>query len=106
MAAVVFTVEGTTKDGKKARVTVTLKKFCACKPTHPNCQEEAQRDLVPKVQKVLAEFSSDELFWLEGKVNPNFFVRVMEMVTEVLEAVCITVRSDHLQGADVKVELL
>ncbi len=106
MAGVVFTVEGTTKDGKKVRLTVSLKKFCVCKPSHPNCQEDAKPLADEKLKKVLSQFESSELFWLDNKVNPNLFVKVMEMITEVLETVCITAKTDHLQGATVGVELL
>jgi hypothetical protein len=41
---------------------------------------------------------------MDGKLHPNFIVEVLEEITEVLEAVCVTAKSEHLQGADVKVE--
>ena len=104
MAEVVYTIEGTTKDGKKVELTVKLKKFCRCKPSHPNCQKDAEPILEKKVKKLLSEIESKDLFWLENRVNPNFFVKVMEAVTEAMETVCITTRSDHLQGAEVLVK--
>jgi len=105
MAAVVLKAEGKTKDGKPVKIEVTLKKFCHCKPTHPECDKEAQKIAEFKLAEVLTEFNSDEIFWLEGKINPNFYVRVMEVVAEILEDVCVTARSTHLQGAQLKVEV-
>jgi threonine synthase len=106
MAGVVFVAEGQTKDGKKFKVEVTLKKFCRCKPGKDNCQEEAKALAAEKLSQLLSHFESSQLFWLENQINPNFFMAVMEAVTEVLEDVCVTARSSHLQGAQVKVEPL
>jgi hypothetical protein len=104
--AVQFVIDGTTKDGKKVKVTVTLKKFCACKSSHPNCEEDAKKLAPEKVKPVLARWESNKILWLDNKVHPNFIIEVLEEITEVLEAVCVTARSEHLQGADVKVEIL
>jgi hypothetical protein len=104
MAGITFTAQGTTKDGKEAKVEVILKSFCKCKK--PNCEELAKQYAEEKYKQVLKEFESSQLFWLENQVNPNLVLRLMEKTTEVLEAVCLTVRSNHLQGAQVKVELV
>jgi hypothetical protein len=104
MAGVTFVSEGTTKDGKKVKLTVILKKFCRCKATHPDCENEAKKYADEKLKKLLKETESSQLYWLEGQINPNFFMRVMEVITEVLEDVCVTARSSHLQGAQVKIE--
>ena len=103
--AVEFLVEATTKDGKKAKVRITLKKFCACKASHPNCEEDAKKLAPEKLAPVVARWESEKIFWLDGKVHPNFVLEVLEELTEVLEAVCVTAKSEHLQGADVKVEI-
>ncbi len=99
-------MEGNTKEGKRVKLTIKLKKFCSCKPSHPECQKDAEPIVDKKVKKLLSEVESENLFWLEGKVNPNFFLRLMEAITEALETVCITARSDHLQGAEVLIEEL
>ena len=104
--AVTFEIEGTTKDGKRAKVIITLKKFCKCKPSHPNCAEDAKKLAPEKIKPVLARWESDKIYWLDDKIHPNFVVEVMEELTEVLEAVCVNAKSEHLQGAQVKVEFL
>jgi hypothetical protein len=107
MAGVTFTVEGTTKDGKKVKVEIILKKFCKCKPSlGENCIEKAKEWADQKIKNLLQKKESSELTWLEGKVNPNFFMEVMEEMTEVLENACVTARSEHLQGAQVNIEFL
>jgi len=102
--AVQFVVEGTTKDGKKVKVTITLKKFCTCKSSHPHCEEDAKKLAPEKVKPVIGKWDTSQIFWLDNKVHPNFVMEVLEEITEVLETVCVTARSEHLQGADVKVE--
>jgi len=103
--AVEFLIEATTKDGKKAKVKITLKKFCTCKGSHPNCEEDAKKLAPEKLKPVVSRWESEKIFWLDGKIHPNFVLEVLEELTEVLETVCITARSDHLQGATVDVEI-
>ena len=104
--AVSFEIAGKTKDGKEAKLKVTLKKFCQCKSSHPNCEEDAKKIAPEKLKPVLERWEAEKIFWIDNKVHPNFVLEVLEELTEVLEAVCVTARSEHLQGADVKVEIL
>jgi len=107
MAGVTFVAEGITKDGKKVKVEIILKKFCKCKSSlDENCQEQARAWAQQKIEELLKRKESSELTWLEGKVNPNFFMEVMEEITEVLESACVTARSEHLQGAQVNIEFI
>ena len=103
--AVELVIPAQTKDGKNVTVKVTLKKFCQCKSSHPQCEEEAKKLAPQKVAPVVKRWESNDIFWMDGKIHPNFIVEVLEEITEVLEAVCVTAKSEHLQGADVKVEL-
>ena len=103
--AVALVVSSETKDGKKAKISITLKKFCQCKSSHPQCREDAQKLAPEKVSPVVARWESEKIFWQDGKLHPNFILEVLEAVTEVLETVCVTAKSEHLQGADVKVEI-
>jgi len=103
--AVVFTIEGRTKDGRKVKLTITLKKFCRCKSSlGDNCQEKAKEWAQEKIAPLLGRWEFNNLFWVNNQVNPNFFTEVMAELTEVLEAACVTARSDHLQGAQLKIE--
>ena len=101
--AVELVIEGRTKDGKKATVKVVLKKFCQCKASHPNCEEDAKKLAPAKVMAVLEKWNSSDILWLDNKVHPNFYMEVLEEITEVLETVCVTAKSEYLQGAEVKV---
>jgi len=103
--AVELIIEGRTKDGKKATVKVVLKKFCKCKTSHPDCEGDAKKLAPSKVMPVLEKWNSSDIIWMDNKVHPNFYLEVLEEITEVLEAVCITAKSEHLQGAQVGVSL-
>ena len=106
MAGFVYQTEGTTRDGKKVKLTVSLKKFCKCKSSHLKCEEDIKPILERKLNEILSKESFENLFWLDGKVHPNFYVKIMEAVTEAMETICVTARSDHLQGAQVSLEAL